>query len=259
MLKHINICRRLGDRGAASSRLVDVPSLKAALLASKGSRDVLHAVESYGGDWDAISLATAWHRLAKVGNRPPGDAKAVAGHLDAALASTDLSNFRSREIATIVWAWGKLRLRRHEQVQLFCDRLVGRLPLLKAQDISNMVYGMAQANTRPRRFLQSLAHHLPSRLPEFKAQELANVVYAFALLHFKDRGFLQSFCDFGPCRLQEMSEQDLSLIVYSLGRLSFLDEAFMAKAASCSRQRPGGDRELARLLPILRRLADTQN
>lgn len=171
--------------------------------------------------WRSSTLATAWHRLAKHGGRSQRAREAVRT-LAARSQRLTARAAPPREIANIVWAWGKLRFRDEALLSTLCEG-IGDLRWLNAFDLSNIVYSLGLLNFRHAGFLREVCAHVPSRMAEFSAQGLSNTVYSLAQLHFHHAPFLQAICAHLHSRLGEFHPQGISNTVYALGQFNHRD------------------------------------
>ena len=102
---------------------------------------ILTLVEQNGPQLSERNLATAVHRIGKLGGR----------------------NFRQDP--------------RLERLLEMCGRRIGEF---KPQEIANSAWGCGKIGFIDQRFFEAIASEIPRRISEFNAQNMANAVWAFA-------------------------------------------------------------------------------
>lgn len=156
-----------------SSALVGIAKLRVKPRCQREFVDHLlsHTHELLGGveSWGSQEVASVVWALAKMGAAGPARRALLEGLLEMTLWR--LRDFRTRELAIIVYSCGRLRLRLPVQLLAITGAIAGRLRELSPQDAANVLWGCAKLDFKPGpELLERLPHVMVGRLAEFKPQ-----------------------------------------------------------------------------------------
>jgi len=202
-------------------RLLDVVTLEGLLEEIEGANL---------SKWPAMCVATAWHRLGKLGGYGAGPrAEEASRRLAEALERLGPKELHAFDLAKIVYSFGLMRFQRGKLLFAMLDDATKRLEQLDSRGVANAMYGMGVLGARHEGFLNAVSEHAPSRLGTFAGQEIVNVVYAMARLDFRHNDFLRAVCMEVPFRFNELNAQELSNLLYAMWLLKFRHRFFLTK------------------------------
>mmetsp|Transcript_33606 Transcript_33606/g.77553 ORF Transcript_33606/g.77553 Transcript_33606/m.77553 type:complete len:394 (-) Transcript_33606:219-1400(-) len=206
------------------------------LVKSKSLHRILHILDAGDFDkWNAVNLATAWHRLAKFSRdstREPEETELRVRDLQRRLTQAVLDlgpeEFDTRGISSLFYAWGIMRFK-SKLIKPFCISARKRLWDFDPQSIANMIFGIGLLGLKGEdRILDAVGKHVPQRLQEFRPEEVTSMVYALGKLGFVPSGdMLESIGDFVIDRLDDFTPVQLTKIVEASCDLEFKKNRLM--------------------------------
>ena len=176
---------------------------------------ILALFESEGHRFEARNLATALHRVGKLGGRrltrdprlerlietcawrirefePQGITNiargcAKTGFCDhrifeaiAAVAARRITEFTSQAIANTAWACATASVTAEPLFKAIAVEVPRRIGEFNAQEMANTIWAFATANIAAERLFGAIAKEAPRRIGEFDSQAMANTAWAFA-------------------------------------------------------------------------------
>lgn len=195
--------------------------------------------------WDSSHLATAWHRLAKLANRPELqgwagaqgrtkvlDVRKAHEILAKVVAERDMSEFNAMELSMMIYAYGKLGAGNDSRGVRRCIRkmLKGAVPRIdefEPQSLSMLMMALGRRKYKDDNVYPTILSAVFRRINDFEASQLAFTAVAMRRLDLVEKPVLRAICDRVPDMIDEFPARNIPSMLYAIGGLEYRHRGFL--------------------------------
>jgi len=169
-------------------------------------------------------------------------------------ALSTLPEFKSYELATLLWAVAKLGSAfgaSTTDAALFAaagNYIKDTIQDYDFRSLSTVVWAFATTKQRNVRLFQKVASSLRTMTANAACQELANTVWAFGTSGYRDHQLFHELAEQGGLQIHRFKPQELSNMLWGFASTGFFHEAFYAKAAEAITHLDVNSQHLANIL-----------
>ena len=139
-----------------------------------------------------------------------------------------------REVSTLCWAFGRLRVPAPDLLDTLCARALPRLCQFTPQGLANTAWGLARAaHVAPEAF-DAIAEEVRERLDEFSTQELATLAWSFATARRATPRFFKPLALALQDRAAELAPQGIANTAWAYATAGITAPTLFAALANAS-------------------------
>jgi len=134
-----------------------------------------------------------------------------------------MRDFKSLEVANILWAFAKLGENEKNCVEVFhaaAGQVMARPEAFTVVNMSTLVWAFATARVRQRDFFNLIARRIDHSVGEAESQEIANTLWAFATAGSYEKNLFTKLGDQAAQKLHSFKAQEAANAAWAFGRAS---------------------------------------
>ena len=139
---------------------------------------ILALFEKNGNQFSGRNLATAMHRIGKLGGRNVRQDPRLAQMIE--MCGRRIGDFKPQEIANSAWGCAKIGITDQRFFNAVAEEVSRQIEKFNPQAMANTVWAFATAGVAADSLFKAVAAEFPRRIGEFNAQAMGSTVWAFA-------------------------------------------------------------------------------
>lgn len=231
------------------------------LAANNGEEALLDVIRLKVSEFNAINMATALHRLARLLPNAAGpdgqleEDEAFAALLERASVLLKLPpgpDCDARAVSTIAHALAGLGTRDKTVAKATVGAAASRLDGVDRQGLANLAWAVAKFPKVPgtSALAQRLASISRKYVQDFLPQELSSLLWSLGRLGVRDNRLMSAASDSARARLADFTGQGLATLLAAFSRMGVFIEPLLAEVGAEARSRLGelNGRDIAQIL-----------
>ena len=166
---------------------------------------ILALFEREGHRFEARNLATALHRVGKLGGRRLTRDPRLERLIET--CAWRIREFTPQQIANIAWGSAKTGFTDHRFFEAVAAEAARRITEFDSQAMANTAWAYATASVTAEPLFKAIAVEVPRRIGEFNAQEMANTIWTFAKACVAADSLFKAVAAEAPRRIGEFNPQ----------------------------------------------------
>ena len=150
---------------------------------------ILTLLKQYEAQFSARNLATAVHRIGKLGGRRVQQDPRLERLIE--MCGRRIGEFEPQEIANSAWGCAKIGITDQRFFKAVAEKASRRIHAFNPQAMANTVWAFATARVAADTLFKAVAAEVPRRIGEFNAQNMTNMVWAFACVGWEGRNLFR--------------------------------------------------------------------
>mmetsp|Transcript_23131 Transcript_23131/g.80247 ORF Transcript_23131/g.80247 Transcript_23131/m.80247 type:complete len:538 (+) Transcript_23131:58-1671(+) len=207
------------------------------IIASEVASDILQLFDSDGFDFNAVNLATCFHKLGALSHSVEPSATPQLQKLAqraAASMTDDAAQWSAQGIANTCWGLAKLEIDAPELFAAVVAEAPRKIATFNPQALANTAWAFSRCNVSAPQLFRAISEEAPKQITAFNPQALSNILWAFANANQKAPTLFGVVADQAVVKIATFTAQNLSNTAWAFAKAGHKAPAlFEALAEEC--------------------------
>jgi hypothetical protein len=203
-------------------RIIDNKSLNTDIRQARDINALISIYNRSKHNFDHINICAMLHRFAEI---PTNKSNLHVVDLLVPKIKDKIDYFGSRDIAGLLYIFGRLKYRDVELFQILAIRIKAKIYIFTPQDISNILWAFAKLGIRDVELFELLFQEVILRSYDYNAQEITYVLWASATLNIKNDKLIEVLLLDIKIKRHTFNYQNVINILWSLIVLDVYNES----------------------------------
>ena len=213
------------------------------------STAILFICENEEKSLNGCNIATAIHRMAKNFQHDGRYLSEPEQEYITSLCSSKREEFKSQEVANILWAFATLGIQKEALFDELTTRALQISGSFNSQEIANILGTFATLGINNEALFNKLAERALQISGSFNSQDVSNTLWAFATLDIQNEALFNKLAERALQISGSFNSQAISNTLWAFAKLGINDKALFNKLAK--ERSKSLDRSILKPLPIL--------